>query len=166
MPEDALWHAGYAELLGYYAEFAGYEGVDTLALKIKALQEIHRALELAPEDETVKEIAYGLTWLLDGGIMEVEEGFDFPWLTATPLPTDVFIEPAIPGSTITPTVTVYVTEVDESATVVTAKPEVTPTAEPVAHGVNAPLCGSAILLPFILLFGVKMGHNRSRKPSP
>ena len=166
MPEDALWHAGYAELLGYYAEFAGYEGVNTLALKIKALQEIHRALELAPEDETVKEIAYGLTWLLDGGIMEVEEGFDFPWLTATPLPTAVFIEPAIPGSTITPTVTVYVTEVDEPATIITAKPEVTPTAEPVAHGVKAPLCGSAILLPFILLFGVKMGHNRSRKPSP
>ncbi len=170
LPEDALWHAGYAELLGYYAGFAGYEGVDTLSIKIKALQEMHRALELAPEDETVNEIAYGLTWPLEGGLVENDESFDFPWLTATPLPTAVTIMDVTVSPTEKPTamrtVTAAPAVVEAPAATITPEPEITPLATSPAGKGKAPLCGSVILLPFVLMFGIKMGHNRSRKPSP
>jgi hypothetical protein len=52
-PDDALWHAGYADLLGFYAYYVGWEGYDTISSSVHALNEIHRALELAPNDPTV-----------------------------------------------------------------------------------------------------------------
>ena len=165
LPEDAQWRAGYAELLGYYAEFAGYEGVDTLALKIKALQELHIALELAPQDEKVREIAYGLTWPLDPGLVENGDKFDFPWLTATPVPTPVIQQPATPSVQSTPTVITNPTQRVETTTT-SVPPEVDPTVIPAAEIKKPPLCASAILFPFLMLLGIKMGHNRSRKPNP
>lgn len=170
LPEDALWHVGYGELLGYYADFAGYEGVDTLPLKIKALQEVHRALELAPDDEKVKEIAYGLTWPLEGGLVEENDSFNFPWLTATPVPTPtqlVIIEPSptsTPVATTPPQVTPELAATD-TVTVLTEVATIEPTPVNDDKG-GIQICGAAILLPLFLMFGVKMGHNRSRKPSP
>lgn len=166
LPKDAQWHAGYAELLGYYTEFAGYEGVDTLALKIKALQELHVALELAPQDEKVREIAYGLTWPLDQGLVENGENFDFPWLTATPVPTAVITQPATPSTLPTSTVTVVPTQPMEIVTTTPMPPVVDPTAVPAAETKKPPICASAFLFPFLMLLGVKLGHNRSRKPNP
>ena len=165
-PEDALWHAGYAELLGYYAEFAGYEGVDTLGLKIKALQELHRALQLAPDDATVKEIAYGLTWPLSDGLTENEERFDFPWLTATPVPTPIPATPASPTEITLPTLTATIQKTNTPilTSVMTATPQADETRESRNDHKTTPICGGAILLPFLLFTGLNLGYKRRRKP--
>lgn len=167
LPEDALWHAGYAELLGYYAEFAGYEGVDTLLLKLKALQELHFALELSPEDEVVNEIAYSLSWPLSEGLVENENGFDFPWLTATPVATDMQTDQVEVTATLTPFPTRKVMEQPEKTAVIsppTAPVEATAAQETPTHGSDKPpICAGAILLPFGLMILGKMGHNWGRK---
>lgn len=151
LPADALWHAGYAELLGYYAEFAGYEGVDTLPLKIKALQELHHAIELAPEDETVREIAYGITWPLEGGVVVSDSGFDFPWLTATPVPTVKATDLTPPSATDTPTATPNATNLAVVPTTRTTAVSITPTEEMGSDRGGAPLCGGTLALPFVAI---------------
>lgn len=165
LPQDAQWHAGYADMLGYYAEFAGYEGVPTLPIKIKALEEIHLALKLAPDDEVVKNIALDLSWLLYEGIVESDGGFDFPWLTQTPVPTAAMINPLssteTPLPTVIPTLSPTTTKVKMLTAVV-----VTATAE---AGVDdkktrTPLCGGALIIPLFLLVGVKLaGSGRGKR---
>jgi hypothetical protein len=56
-PEDPLWHAGYADFLGYYAYYAKYFGFETTAEAQQAMREIQKALDLAPRDTKVQEIA-------------------------------------------------------------------------------------------------------------
>lgn len=166
LPQDAQWHAGYADLLGYYAEYAGYEGVPTLALKIKALQEMHLALQLAPGDEVVRNIAYDLSWLMADGIVETDDGFNFPWLTQTPVPTATLINPVPPAVDSTAT---SLPQALPTTNPTQAQP-VSPTAAPVivtevpqdeGDGKNrAPLCGGALLIPLLLMAGVKLFQSR------
>lgn len=138
---DALWHAGLADLLGYYAYYAAFEGIDTRAESLRALEEMRTALSLAPKDEKVLEIANELTFYVDGGIVQAGSKFAFPWLTATP--------------TITPTATaVPLTETLQSATETPAVISPSETPEPSATATPEkrfyPLCGSAILVPVML----------------
>jgi len=48
-----------------------------LPLKIKPCRTAPR-FGTAPQDEEVREIALGLTWPLEEGVVESEAGFDFP----------------------------------------------------------------------------------------
>jgi hypothetical protein len=139
---DPLWHAGYADLLGYYACYAKYDGIDTRREAVKALQEIQLALQMAPKDEKVLIIANDLLYYLDGGIVEVNGEFDFPWLTATPgwmTPTPE------PTATRTPEITL-------AATAVSVNFGPTKTAQPMQTALTPepkkviPVCGSILLL--------------------
>ncbi len=167
LPEDAQWHAGYADLLGYYAEYAGYEGVATLPLKINALEEMHLALELAPDDEVVNNIALDLSWLMYEGIVETEDGYDFPWLTQTPVATATEINPII----FTPTPESRMVSTSTSNPVQQASPTsvpvvVTALPEGASGGkVKTPLCGGALLIPFAMMAGVKLWQTRGIKRS-
>ncbi len=162
LPQDAQWHAGYADLLGYYAEFAGYEGEPTLPLKIKALEEMRLALELAPDDEVVRNIALDLTWVIQDGIVEMDDGFDFPWLTQTPVATATQIELIPPAETPEPQVLpTSTTTALQPATPTSFQTVVTDIPREESSGkAKAPLCGGALLIPFLLMAGVKLFQSR------
>jgi len=84
-PDDAQWHAGFAELLANRAYWDSWSG-DPVPESFRALEELHTALQLAPRDSVVLAIAENISWLLEGGIVAGETGYDFPWLTQTPTP--------------------------------------------------------------------------------
>lgn len=135
-PLDALWHAGFADLLSYYSYFAAFEGVDTRADAVRAMREIQTAISLALDNPKVLEIAEEMTFYLDKGMVKTGDGYDYLWLTATPdLPT-----PTIDVRPETPTPeTVILSTPSASPTTVT-----TPTAQPKRV---LPICGSAFLIP-------------------
>lgn len=83
-PDDAQWHAGFADLLASRSDWDSWDGPTSDAYR--ALDEIHIALELAPNDAKVLEIAQNISYMFPDGISQNGSGYDFPWLTATPLP--------------------------------------------------------------------------------
>ncbi|MGE5249970.1 MAG: tetratricopeptide repeat protein [Bacteroidota bacterium] len=84
-PTDAQWHAGFADLLGNRAYWDAWMSGPTPEA-YRALEEIRTALELAPDDPVVQEIAQNLTYLFPDGITQTAGGYDFPWLARTPTP--------------------------------------------------------------------------------
>jgi tetratricopeptide (TPR) repeat protein len=134
-PEDALWHAGFADLLVYSGQWGC---PDISADRIRALQEIDLALQLAPNDAKVLEIADIVSFLIPEGMLKKETGYDFPWLTQTPIPTET-TAPATP----------------EPAAATQAVPSPQPpapapaTPEPTARNPLLPTCGSALILPLL-----------------
>jgi hypothetical protein len=138
LPKDGLWHAGFADLLSYHAYFAGMSGEDTTAEAVRALEEIQLALELAPNDPKVQEIADSIVFRIPDGMQRTGDSFVFAWLTATPLPPTkaAALEPATP----TPL------PVDDSTAVPPAETAEAPDSSPLT-----PVCGSAMLLPLLAL---------------
>lgn len=134
-PEDALWHAGFADLLVYSGQWGC---PDLPADRIRALQEIELALQLAPNDSKVLEIADIVSFLIPEGMVRKETGYDFPWLTQTPVLTET-TAPATP----------------EPAAVTQAFPTPQPPApapaspEPAARNPLLPLCGSTLVPPLL-----------------
>ncbi len=140
-PDDPLWHAGLADLLGYYAYFAKFSGVDTTDDALGALREIQLALKLAPQDAKVQEIAAEISGFFPDGMKQIGNTYDYPWLTATPVP---------------PTTTMAIftdTPVSETAVPsVPPSPAASPApATPTGSGGSAPVCGGALLLPIGLM---------------
>jgi hypothetical protein len=138
-PTDPLWHAGFADLLSYHAYFQHMEGTDTTAEALHALGEIKLALQLAPTDPKVQEIAAQMASEFPDGMVANGSSFDFPWLTSTPLPSTPVVEALITTETPLPALT--------STPNPTAVPPA-PTSE--SHGESKPtlpFCGGALLLP-------------------
>jgi hypothetical protein len=134
-PDDPLWHAGFADLLGYYAYYANFEGIPTTSEAVRSLQEIQTALALAPIDAKIHEIADELTFFFPDGIIWNGDVYNYPWLTATPLPPTPTFEILIPTDTptlATPTERVLPT------TTKTPSPDSKP---------GLPLCGSFLIIP-------------------
>lgn len=139
-PDDAQWHAGYAELLAEHGYWLAWDDpVTGQAERLEAIREIHTALQLAPNDALVREIASRLVWLLEPGMVDRGNGrYDFPWLTATPpAPTSPPPTETSPAPLATPTLAA-----------VTALPYVPPTAAPAPS--KLPVCGSALWLPLAM----------------
>lgn len=142
-PEDALWHAGFADLLAVHAYYASEDGQDATADIVRSMQEIQHALDLSPKDQKVNEIAQEIYNFFPGAVVQYESGYDFLWLTATP----VFTTPtviAVKGTATSEPVTASPTE----TTVPTAQP--TPASMPAPTAKN-PICGSALFIPLILV---------------
>ena len=149
LPDDGLWHAGFADLLSTHAYYASWEGEDATSETIRSMQEIDLALGLAPNDPKVKEVAEKIYNFFPGAVELLEIGYDFLWLTATPVvdtPTDV---PALPTSTLQPT--------PMPVSTVTAVPtrEAMPNPTPIPPTAKNPLCGSAVLAPLALIWFVR-----------
>lgn len=85
LPNDAQWHAGFAHLLAERAYWDSFMSAPTPEV-YRALEEIRVALELAPNDPVVQEVADNIAYMFPDGITKNESGYDFPWLTATPTP--------------------------------------------------------------------------------
>jgi hypothetical protein len=147
LPKDALWHAGFADLLSNHAYWAGFERDDA----VRALGEIRLALELAPHDPKVLEIAETISSYFPDGMSFSNEGYDFLWLTATPpQPTSWFTPEA--------------TETEQAHTP-TPEPTVagqpTVAAQPDSQTGQPQLCAAA-LMP-LLLSAVFISRRKARK---
>lgn len=84
LPEEALWHAGYADLLHsryYWEEFVagGYK----LDYFMEAIEEYHLAYSLAPHNAQLHEMLLEVSYDSDA-IDIVDDEFIFHWLTVTP----------------------------------------------------------------------------------
>ncbi|HEX2996040.1 MAG TPA: hypothetical protein VHP14_14545 [Anaerolineales bacterium] len=161
-PKDAQWHAGFADLLASHVMWNTYT-MNTDPTTYRALDEIHTALELAPNDPIVREVAMNITYMLYGGIVQNGDSFDFPWLTQTPTPYPPTLEVVLadtatvaPGTTPTPT--------EASAPPVkptpTQPPVTTPTSAPQK---SSPLCGSATFLPLLAIVWFTRNNYRSTR---
>jgi hypothetical protein len=155
-PDDAQWHAGFADLLARHSMWDVMSGESTPEA-VRALEEIHTALELAPDDPVVQNIAREMTHLLYGGIILNGEEFDFPWLTQTPTaipawtPTTSTVEESTPTK---PSAPPTETNVPEFAAISTRPaPAATPAASPQR---SLPFCGSAVLLLVAVWFAWKL----------
>lgn len=155
LPDDALWHYGYAELLWaryYYHEYSAGQ-TDTGGLLSAMLTSLQTALKIDPNLQEAKDLLNFISGQIPDAVRKNEDGsFTMLGLTATPIPptpwpdmpTLTFI-PTLPISTSTP-------ELSGSSTS-TAVP-----AEEPAKSTPSPLCGSAAIFPII--FGLIVLNKR------
>jgi tetratricopeptide (TPR) repeat protein len=147
LPNDALWHAGFAELLAFHAWFSSYDGNDVRPELLRAMQEINTALQISPDDPKVKEIAENIYYSFPSdAIQQLESGYDFLWLTTTPdlsTPTAVPVEP-----TFTPPAAPTVTNLPAITETAVLGNEATPVPSSTPVTKANPLCGAGFLIPF------------------
>jgi hypothetical protein len=152
-PDDALWHAGFADLLAVHSYYSSQEGEDPRADMLRSMQEIRTAQELSPNDAKVKEIAEKVYYFFPDAVQQLESGYDYLWLTATPellTPTPEFVESTSTSPATTPPLA--------TETAVPVK-EATPTSAPPTA--KNPICGSFMFIPLALLLfvGRKRRHS-------
>lgn len=156
LPDDALWHAGFAELLYWHYIFDTYwTNPGDYTDVIRALEEVQRALEINPKTIKALEILDEISYSAPGFVRKDGDQYVFLYLTATPVPPTVF-----------PTVTLVPPDVSPTAT---ASPAATsaatlqspaPTAAVPQPQPKLPVCGSALLIPLVLF--LPMGLRRPR----
>ncbi len=154
LPKDALWHAGYAEALAYHAYFEDFSGVDPMREALQAMREISAALQLAPNDPTVAEIAQEISFFFPDGMwphapVSQQTGFVIAWLTTTPTP--VVATPSTVPTELSENTGTGTAEPTDTAAVAQVPPTVEPTPVPSSSKPSVPLCGSALLLPLGLV---------------
>jgi len=168
LPNDALWHAGFAELLfdGYY--WVEYNSAEKPGL-LRALHELDLAYQLDPDEPFILELIDEVRSALPSGLSKEGDTPVFLWLTATPtfLPSPTPNPTSTPTSTLQPSPTAVPptpTQVAVSATV-KSTPSPRPTqvdAQPVSSP-SVPLCGTAILIPLVFLlrrYRLRYPNNR------
>jgi hypothetical protein len=145
LPKDALWHAGYAELLGYHAYFEGLSGTNTDDEVTHSLSEIEAARQLAPNDPQVLQISDEISSFFPGGQTPHEFHLGLTATAALDAPTQSATQLA---------------QVILTATTLAQIPASTPGTQTTPESKpSSPFCGSAILLP-ILLVGLLYGKRR------
>jgi tetratricopeptide (TPR) repeat protein len=154
-PKDPLWHAGFADLLAYHAYFVNMEGTDATGEEVRALEEIQRSLDLAPTDPKVQEIATEIAYDFPDGMKPNGSTYDYPWLTATPLPPTPIAENVIATETLAPGLALTPTPVTVSPTAA-GKPQPKP-------GPSIPFCGGALILPGVALIFTLAGKKDRRR---
>jgi hypothetical protein len=133
------------------------EGKDMTSESVRALQEIRQALELAPNDPKVQEIATEISSFFPGGMTANGASFDFPWLTATPLPPTPMVE------------AILSTETPPSQMTLTPRPNTaspTPVSQPLTTSKPAlPFCGGAVIIPlgFLILMQRRVYYTRRKR---
>jgi hypothetical protein len=149
-PNDAQWHAGFADLLATRAMWNSWEPGTTTPEMYQALSEIHTALQLDPNDPVVQEIATNMTYMLTGRIIRNRDSFDFPGLTQTPTATT---RPS-PTPTIAPVVeltgTPLAIQTDTPPAILAQANPTQANPTPASPGAS-PICGSAAFLPLIVI---------------
>ncbi len=143
LPDDALWHYGFADLLWshyYFQNFFG-ETRDIPAL-VQAVDELRKSLALDPKNQNARDLADWIAGTYPWAISRTDKGYDFPVLTATPtLAPDVSTPLPEPSSTPAPLPAPTLTALPVAET---ASPEPAKTPSP-----ELPVCGGAALLPVL-----------------
>lgn len=167
LPQDADWHYGYADLLCWNAEWNLIDTTRNDAITA-CLRELHAALTLRPGHAAASERLAQIAeeW---GVVVRTENGFDFPFLTATPrvaspeplFPTDTALPPTATRRAATATAR---TSLTAQLPVAQRTAVATPTPAPVVPA-SVPPTGEwswllALIVPALL---VAVGHGlRSR----
>jgi len=147
LPNDAQWHARFAGLLAqrdYWDVFSS--GVPT-ANTLRAFDEIRTALQLAPNDSKVLGIAANINLMYPDGMLKNGTGYDYLWLTQTPLPST---PKPVPTQTEIPTPIPTLVPASTNSPQPTSNGQPTPTAKP-----SSPICGEAALLPLAVAIWLK-----------
>jgi hypothetical protein len=136
LPNDAEWHAGFAELLAnrsFWDSRLNGATADTY----HAFHEIQTALQLAPNDTKVQNIAQEISGWFSDSMIRNGTSYDFIWLTQTPTPW--------------PTPQVTDTLAPQQTPIPPSRP--TPTSMPNSSSKSpSPFCGSAALAPLAIAF--------------
>jgi tetratricopeptide (TPR) repeat protein len=97
LPDDALWHSGYAELLLMHYNTTYWDNPTENEDLLNAVREVQRALEIDPNTSKALELADELTWIAPEYVIKEGDQYVFLAETATPAPTDLpAIATAIP----------------------------------------------------------------------
>ncbi len=178
LPNDGLWHAGFAELLiNHY--YYSYPDKDTAEMN-RGLEELNRSLALAPNNEKAQQLIGWLGAILTNEVLLGPDGYYF--VTSTPRPTLTSTSPATlaPTSTATPAsrstatpnlpTTVPVTTLPPTAraTTLASLSTVVPTVTPAGVSSSTPggapagltVCGVGLALPLMIVLGVVWSRGR------
>lgn len=151
LPDDPLWHYGYADLLWahyqYGIYFAGEQ--DTEGILTTLLTELQTTLELDPDNQLAKDLLLEISYQIPQAVQADGENFILSGLTATPIP------PTPWGGFATET-PLPATPAPEDSTQAESTTQAPPPATEIPSAPN-PLCGSAFLFPalFGMVFAVK-----------
>jgi hypothetical protein len=162
LPDDALWHLGYADLLVTVAEWGKYEfpDRDMRPEMLRAVQHIQLAYQFDPREQRIQDLLMDMIWSIPGSIELQGDRYIFLALTATPtLASSKTLTPTeTPAATITSTPGPAIATPIPTASL---SPSVTPvhTINPEAHSqeptvvpaqTGLPLGGSLVLFPFLM----------------
>ena len=147
LPNDALWHYGFADLLWSHHYLYHYASDDTTDLPelVHAADEIRKSLTLDPQNENARQLASSMASQYPWAVGQTDKGYDFLILTATPTyAPQVVTETPATDSTFTPL------PPKPSATILATKPPL-PTMTPVkVPASGTPFCGgTALFLPLL-----------------
>ena len=143
LPNDSLWHYGYADLLWahYYFELYWAGQADVEGILPTVLTELQTALVLDPNNQQAKDLLSEISGAIPGVVRIDGSSFILLGLTATPIPPTPY------GGYTTPTETPASTSTTEIAP--TSQPAATPSQES-TPGTSNPVCGTAFILPALL----------------
>jgi hypothetical protein len=170
LPDDALWHAGFAELYLIHYNLTQWVNPSDKSDLVRALDLLKRALEIEPTTPKALEMLENISYSDPEYVRLEGDQFIFLYLTATPVPpTELPSETPAPSAT--PVDTVMPTATPVASPTATMRPTATPMAAPsasliplAAYPVASPeaypaapqsrtgLCGSVLILPLIILF--------------
>jgi tetratricopeptide (TPR) repeat protein len=160
LPDDALWHAGFGELLfsRYYWEEYQSGGSPRTNL-LRALEEFHLAYSLDPDNPIILEMLDEAYYGMDA-LDRHDDGYTFLWLTSTPTivptrtasatmtptqsPAETDAPPAPP-----PSATATSPPADDPPTSQIPSPTSAPPPEP-EPGPSLLPCGSALAVPLMV----------------
>ena len=146
LPNNSLWHYGYADLLWSHYYFDVYMGgsPDTENLLPQILSELKTSLELDSNNQQAKDL---LSWISAGipdSVMINGDTYDYLALTATPPPPTPFQE-------ITETPVLIPAETSVSLPTAPATPTIIQSPVPTDSPSATPFCGgTALILPALL----------------
>ena len=151
LPEDALWHAGFAELLylHYYWDIRFVNPGDNADM-LHALEELNRSIELDPNNVKARSLLDDISYALPEAVSKDNDRYLLLWLTATPTPAQV-----IPTETPTLTATAAPSATPIPTRMAGETP--TPTANP-----KMPFCSSALLIPLGIGLVIANWHKRRK----
>jgi len=146
LPNDALWHAGYADLLWvhYYYDVYFSDQPDPTEI-IRILELLNRSLALSPGNSVAVNLLTEMTYSIPEAVEMDGDQFILHYLTATP-----FIEPSAtstPSPTETPTLTETSTPLPQDTATALPTHTQSPTEPPLPTNTPLPASGPTSTLP-------------------
>ena len=151
LPNDPLWHYGFADLLWseYYWTVRSSGQTDAEGLLPRALTELQTTLLLDPKNRQALEMLEWIESQVPEAVLHADSGFNFLALTATPLPPTPFELPVSPTPALEPTIWPTATQPGSET-----KPE--------TRALN-PICGATglagLLLPLAAMVSWRRKHH-------
>lgn len=166
LPKDALWHAGYADLLYqayYWKEF--FTAQPDHSAMLRALEQLRVSIELDPQNTKAIELLEDMKYALPEAVRQEGDTYLLLWLTATPTTRPTFTNtpsqtPLPPTATGTPMPT---PTLERSPTETPTHTPQLPTTESAATPEppsGSPVCGTAALLPLAVIAWVWKRRER------